>query len=262
MHLDGFTFVIQIINFLVLVALLKHFFYARVIEAMNKREALITTRLQETEQQRQTARQEAESYRQQRQALADQREAMLAQTRKEVEAERKTLLAMARTEVDDIRAGWQASVRREQELFFEDLHRRAGHLACEAARHTLHDLANANLEQQTLDIFIERLRSLNGGERQKLLASLDGPESEVTIRTAFDIAPNRRDPLTAAVRGQLGRQLEVQFETAPELGFGVELETPGRKLAWSLEQYLGSLEEALAEAIKDVGVETRAGEPS
>lgn len=135
-------------------------------------------------------------------------------------------------------------------------------MACEAARHTLHDLANANLEQQTLDIFIERLRSLNGGERQKLLASLDGPKSEVTIRTAFDIAPNRRDPLTAAVRGQLGRQLEVQFETAPELGFGVELETPGRKLAWSLEQYLGSLEEALAEAIKDVGVETRAGEPS
>lgn len=262
MHLDGFTFVIQIINFLVLVVLLKHFFYTRVIEAMNKREALITARLQETEQQRQIARQEAESYRQQSQALADQRETMLTQTRKEVEAERKTLLAMARTEVDDIRAGWQASVRREQELFFQDLHRRAGHLACEAARHTLHDLANANLEQQTLDIFIERLRSLNGGERQKLLASLDGPESAATIRTAFEIVPNRRDPLIAAVREQLGRQLEVQFETAPELGFGVELETPGRKLAWSLEQYLGSLEDALAEAIKAVGVETRAGEPS
>lgn len=252
MHFDGFTFIIQIINFLVLVALLKHFFYARVIEAMNKREALITARLQESEQARQTARQEAESYQQQRKALAGQREAMLAQTTKEVEAERKTLLAMARAEVDDIRLGWQESVQREKELFFQDLHRRAGHLVCEAARHALRDLANADLEQQTLDVFMERLQNLNGGERQKLAASLEEAEPEVTIRTAFEIASGQRQKLIDTVRDQLGNHLGVHFETAPELGFGLELQTPGRKLAWSLEQYVGSLEEEVAEAIKDI----------
>jgi F-type H+-transporting ATPase subunit b len=43
----------------------------------------------------------------------------------------------------------------------------------------------------------------------------------------------------------------VRFETAPEVLCGIELQTSGRKIAWSLEDYLGALEERLAAALQE-----------
>jgi F-type H+-transporting ATPase subunit b len=47
MLIDWFTVVAQIINFLILVALLKHFLYGRIIKAMDQREERINSRLEE-----------------------------------------------------------------------------------------------------------------------------------------------------------------------------------------------------------------------
>lgn len=59
MLIDWFTVVAQIINFLILVFLLKHFLYGRIINAMDQREARITSRLEEAETQRKEAENEA-----------------------------------------------------------------------------------------------------------------------------------------------------------------------------------------------------------
>ena len=50
MQLDGFTIVAQVVNFLILVALLKRFLYAPIIRTMQAREDHITTRLDEAQE--------------------------------------------------------------------------------------------------------------------------------------------------------------------------------------------------------------------
>ena len=47
MLIDWFTVVAQIVNFLVLVALMKHFLYGRLLRAIDEREAGIAARLAE-----------------------------------------------------------------------------------------------------------------------------------------------------------------------------------------------------------------------
>ena len=49
----------------------------------------------------------------------------------------------------------------------------------------------------------------------------------------------------------LGEAVSVRFETAPEVMCGIELQTNGRKIAWSLEHYLETLEESLATAFEE-----------
>ena len=81
MGLDWFTLIAQIVNFLVLVWLLKHLFYGRVIRAMNEREARIAGRLEEAARTRASAEQEAELFRTRNRELEEQRDGMLARAR-------------------------------------------------------------------------------------------------------------------------------------------------------------------------------------
>ena len=58
MLIDWFTVLAQIINFLVLVYLLKRFLYGRIIRAMDERERKIALRLEEAQGRKEEAEQE------------------------------------------------------------------------------------------------------------------------------------------------------------------------------------------------------------
>ncbi len=85
MQIDYFTIVAQIINFLVLVFLLRHFLYRPVIKAMDEREQKMVSRLKDAEQKREEAEAEAESFRQMKQELEDKRQEMLTKAAEEVQ---------------------------------------------------------------------------------------------------------------------------------------------------------------------------------
>ena len=64
MQIDWFTFIAELINFLVLMVLLKRFLYGPIIKAMDRRERKITASLLEATQKTQEAQREADLYRQ------------------------------------------------------------------------------------------------------------------------------------------------------------------------------------------------------
>lgn len=76
--IDWFTVVAQIINFLILVALLKYFLYGRIVAAMTQRQEEISARWEEARQQREAAAKELEAARDRNRQLDQQREALLA----------------------------------------------------------------------------------------------------------------------------------------------------------------------------------------
>ena len=78
MQVDWFTLIAQVVNLLVLVGLLKHFLFGRIVRAMNEREATIAGRLEEAARGRALAQQEAESLRAKHRELEEQREQILA----------------------------------------------------------------------------------------------------------------------------------------------------------------------------------------
>ena len=63
MLIDSFTIIAQIINFLILVYLLKRFLFNRVIKIMDDREKQITGRMQDAEVAKEAAQKELEEQR-------------------------------------------------------------------------------------------------------------------------------------------------------------------------------------------------------
>jgi F-type H+-transporting ATPase subunit b len=259
--IDWFTVAAQMVNFLILVALLKYFLYGRITKAMDEREERIASRLHEAEQWQQEAAAETAAYRQQRQELEAKRAALLAQARDSAATQRQELLAAARQEVESMRARWQKAMHDEQETFLHDLRQRASQQLLAVARRALTDLAHADLEQQMVGTFVDKLRTLDDNAWEALAASQHDADQPLVVYSAFVVPPVTRQQLQHLLQERLGAAVRVRFETLSEVLCGIELRTNGGKIAWTLEHYLDTLEESLATAFAEIRAPTDADLP-
>jgi F-type H+-transporting ATPase subunit b len=249
------TVAFQIVNFLILLFLLWLFLYGRIIKAMDEREARIAARLTEAEEKRRQADEQAETFRQKTEQLDAQRDEFLTKAKADADAERKELTAQARAEVDQTRAQWHEAVQREKEGFLQDLRQRATAQTLAIARRALADLAGDDLEGRVLETFLAQIGNLDDAERGKFAEAVANTAEEeedrhVVVRSAFDLPDDGRQRLTEAVHAHIADGTGIRFETSAELICGIELVAGGTKLAWSIEHYLATLEEDLAEAFE------------
>jgi F-type H+-transporting ATPase subunit b len=249
--IDWFTVVAQIVNFLILVALLKYFLYGRVIAAMEKREQEIANQWDEAEQARHDATVETESIRQKNRDLDEQREHLLATVRDEVDAHRKELTTKAREEANDLQSRWAAAIREETESFLRDLNRRASEEVCAIARRALSDLAGEDLQQRIVHVFLKQLRELDGAKRQAVIESLQSANRQVVIRSAFELPIDLQAQVAEALESTFVDGLDIHFEESAELICGIELNTNSHKLAWELSDYLDSLTQQVERMIEE-----------
>ncbi len=70
------------------------------------------------------------------------------------------------------------------------------------------------------------------------------------MQSAFDLPPKQQTEIKSAVDEILGTKTQFQFKTAPELISGIELTSNGYKLAWSISEYLSSIQKSISETMK------------
>jgi F-type H+-transporting ATPase subunit b len=144
--IDWFTVSAQIINFLILVFLLKKFLYGPIIRAMDKREEKIAGRLNDAGQKQEEAQKEIKRYRKKNEDFESQRAEMLAEAKTAAEQQEKQLIAMARKEIDDVRARWLEAVSQEKEAFLGNLRKKMAAEIYSIARKVFTDLADMSLD--------------------------------------------------------------------------------------------------------------------
>jgi len=241
--INWFTVVAQIVNFLVLVVLLKFLLYNRIVKAMDERERKIQSRLKEAEEKEKAAEREVESLREKNRDFDERREKMLAQVKEEADARRKEMTQEARQAVTNLQLVWQEAIQREKESFVQDLRKMAATQVYAIARKAFEDLADADLGERMVDVFLVRIQKMKKKEREALATSIKEGGNEVVIRSAFEISPKMRKKITRALHQHLTDEINPHYETASDLILGIELKTHGRKIAWNLEHYLDTLEE-------------------
>jgi F-type H+-transporting ATPase subunit b len=237
MQIDWITVSAQIVNFLLLIWLLKRFLYAPVIRAMERREQHIAERLNEAGEREQIAEQAAEEYRERSAALERERDESMAEARRAAEAQKKEMLDDARASVAEARSSWQRQAQQEKQEFLDSLSRRVSESIQAIARKALSDLADAELEEQIVRTFIERLKHLDNSTRRAMAETADG----VRIASTFELDSTVRGRLTRAIHECVADGLDVRYEPAPELLCGIEITSGGRRLSWNLARYLDEL---------------------
>ena len=242
MLINWFTVLAQIVNFLILVVLLKFLLYDRIIKAMDEREAKIRSRLNEAKAKAKEAEQEADTFRLKNQKFEDTREAMLAQAKQDAEAHRKELTEQARHAATSLKSAWQDAIQREKATFIQNLKTSTGTQVYAIARKALSDIADADLEDRTIQIFLSAIRGIDKKKRDALVGSIKTAGDEVLIRSAFELSPAQRQKVTRALHKHFSDAITVHYETRSELIMGIELKVQGHKIAWTLQDYLDGLE--------------------
>jgi F-type H+-transporting ATPase subunit b len=245
--IDWFTFIAQIINFIILVFLLWRFLYKPITKTMGERRKRIERQWKEAQQKQEEAQAEAESYRQKQQDLEQRREELLNEAKEKAKAEQETLIKQARQEVDKKQAEWHESIERQQDSFLENLRQRVQEQTHKISRRALQDLANAELEERAISVFIERLKHLEEEERETFRKSVQESEEDVVINSAFDMPEETQQKLRDILRKEdIVNGNEIKFSTSSDLICGVEMRSKNHQIAWSLADYLESLEEQLS----------------
>jgi F-type H+-transporting ATPase subunit b len=264
MLIDWFTVGAQALNFLVLVWLLKRYLYKPILDAVDARERRIAAGLADAEAKMAQARQQRDEFEQKNQDFARQRGALLSQAADEAKAERQRLLEEARAAADAMAAQRQQALRNEARSLDQGVRRSTREEVFAVARKTLTDLAGTDLEERVGQVFANRLRALDGPSRARLAAALRTAGEPARIRSAFKLSAQQRMVLQEALDETFSPGIVLRFEADPELISGIELSADGQKLAWSIDDYLRSLQKSIGTLLPDEeapGIQT-AGSPA
>lgn len=245
MLIDWFTVGAQVLNFLILVWLLKHFLYKPVLDAIDARERRIAAELADAAAKQAAAQAERDAFQNKSRAFDEQRSALLSKGAEEARVERANLLAGARREADDLRVRLQDALRNEQMRLGQEITRAVSQEVFGIARKALADLAAASLEERMGEVFTRRLRKMDGKARESLAMALRTSSDAAVVRSTFEMPPTERAAIQNALNETFSAEIRVRFETAPDAIDGIELTAGGQKLAWSIAEYLATLEQKL-----------------
>lgn len=250
MEIDWFTVTAQLVNFLILVWLLKRFLYGPIVDAMDAREERIAEQLESAEQLERDARDQIDEYEQKQEQLEARREDVLDEAREQAEAQRRELLEKARTEVERAKGEWYASLQREQRTVLDDIRSQTERQIFETIRRVLEDLADADLDRRIIEAFVTRVADLDESE----LLDFDGDDSgrrSLTVHTSVELSDDQHSRLADALQARFGEDARLSFEVDEELIGGIEVRARGRRFGWSIRQYLESLEHTLETRLQE-----------
>jgi len=250
MLIDWFTVIAQVVNFLILVWLLKRFLYKPILNAIDAREKKVAGELANADAKEAKAQKEKDEFRRKNEEFDQQRAALLSRAKDEANAGRQRLLEEARKDASDLRAKQQEAMRSDKQNLNMEISRRAQQEVFTIARKALKDLAGTSLEERTVEVFAQKLQELEGKEKDQLASAFSTSQSPVLVRSAFDLPQGQRDLIKKTIKETLGIEIQASFETAPDLVSGIELTTNGQKVAWSIADYITSLERSIDEVLK------------
>ncbi|CAN5769642.1 ATP synthase subunit B [soil metagenome] len=250
MLIDWFTVGAQVLNFAVLVWLMKRFLYQPILDAIDAREKLIASELADAGAKQTEAKKERDEFQMKNSVIDGQRAALLLQATEAAKAERERLIEQARQAADAVRAKRDESLRNDTRNLHQAISRRAEHEIMAIARKVLTDLAATSLEGRMVEIFIDRVQAMDGITKEGGVAAFKSVSSPALVRSAFELTAEQRAAILQAINETFAIDTELVFETAPELICGIELSANGQKVAWSIADYLLSLEQSITEVLK------------
>lgn len=246
MLIDWFTVVAQLVNFLILIWLLKRFLYQPVLKALDEREKKIAAELEHAASVEAEAAQEKAEWQKKNDEFAQQRQQMMKQATDDAATRRSELLDEARQEYDALHSRLLETLKREQEEREAETERRISDEIFSVAGKLLTELSDESLEARIIEKFCLKLEA-GGPEIAGQLAGQDGAAKQAVVRSTFPLTPEQREKIGGAITALLGVETPLSFEQSDKAVCGIELCVNGLCVSWHFQAALDALKRAADE---------------
>ncbi len=246
MKIDWFTFAAQIFNFLFLVWLLKKLLYKPVLNAMDRREQRIASRIQKAEEEKRKAGEERQHYLTLQDEVRTAAKKEMQKAKEEAESYRKKLTEEARRMVAENRENWLAAVEHEKQAFLDETSRVIADQFKKLVHNALKELADESLDARVVEVFLRRLHSLPQQDIEDMKRHVSVEKGPIIVSSAFALGDQHRLRIADGVRTLLETDIACEFEIDSALVSGISLEAAGKKIRWDVAYYLEDFQKNLA----------------
>ncbi len=250
MTIDWWTLLLQTINFLLLVWLLRRFLYKPVRAVIEKRRQLAEqalTAARTAEQQAETEKTELEA---KTAELEQHRQAAIAAARQEAETEAGRILAGARKQAEAIVAEAHKTAEDERVAALSDLRQDIAATAVEIAQTILRKTANSSLNSVFLSRIMDEAASLSEADRARLEADIASGQAELEVATPTALIKTEQESWANTLTERFHLKRPPKFSVQPDLVGGAELRFPHATIRFAWADHLRQAEQLLEEGGK------------
>lgn len=223
MNFDWTTFTLEIINFLVLIWILKRFLYQPVLDIIAKRRAGIEKTLADT----QKIKAEADILKQQNEKfLAEweqEKEAARARLMTELAATRENKLAELNARINEETERRKVLEERSKREFEHRMEEKGIAQGVTFSTRLLTRLASPELESGLYFLLLEDLHDLSKENRQAIAQAASVAALQIKIQSAFSLDESKQAELSRSLADITGRMLPVEFHVNPDLIAGFQI---------------------------------------
>jgi len=261
MLIDWFTVGAQVLNFLILVWLLKRFLYKPILNAIDAREKQIATELANAEAKKADAQKEHDEFEKKNQVFDDERGSMLAKAKQDAQAEHDRLINEAKKDADSVRVEQATVLKNDQTRLSSEITQLGKREVFAIARKTLGDPATVSLEERMGEVFTRRLQEMQGKSKDDMGAAIRASSEPILVRSVFDMPEEQKAAIRNAVNETFSVNARLLFETSGDAVCGIELSSNGQKVGWNITEYLAALGEKVGALLEAQGPTITKAEP-
>jgi len=250
MQINWFTVIAQVLNFLVLVWLMKRYLYKPILSAIDEREKKIKVQLEDAKNDKADAKTEQDEFNKKNQAFDQQKKNMMDKATADAAAQSQKLLEVAKNNAKTLQDKLEKTAKEQQADLKHQMEQKTAREVFAITKKVLATLADVNFEAQSVNVFIKRISEIKEDEKDLFKKALSSGSAPILVQSAFDLPEKQQTEIKSAVTKMLGTKPSFGFKTSPALLGGIELTTKGYKLAWSIAAYINSFEKSIAEADK------------
>lgn len=245
MELNWSTFILEIINFLVLVWILKRFLYRPVLNAIARRRADIDKSLEDARKTREQAEAMKVQYNNRLRDWEKEKEAAHETLRREIGAERERLTAELHARLDQEQERLQVIEERHREDVARRTEEQAMQQASTFASRLLARIAGPELEDRLVEAAIADLAGLSAEQRTVLHGAWNSANKEITVMSAYPLREERLEALNGALASLLDEErIAVEAEINAALVAGLRISIGPWLLRANLQDDLVAFAEA------------------
>lgn len=245
MHIDGWTLLLQTVNFAVLVWLLHRFLYRPILRLIDGRKAEVQRQFDAAKTVEDQANSQLAAAQASYASLAAQREASIRMAAAHAQETAQAVRAQAERDAHALLESAHESVLAEREQVLQEARQVALDLGADFARRLLAEVPTALRAEAWIERLEQHLKTLPRPQLDSLVRELENG-GVVTISTA--------NSLPAATQAEWSHRLtqilgggHTQFEVKPELVAGAELHFPTAVVSFSWQSALAALRSQVTE---------------
>jgi len=223
MELNWSTFILEMINFLVLVWILKRFLYKPVLDVIARRQSGIDKALSDSEALHQKAEQLQRQYEGRIAEWENERRQARESLAGELDAERTRRMSEIQASLEQERERSRVADARRQANEARMLEEKAMSQAAGFASRLLGMAAGPELHKRLVDLLAEELEALSAGRLESVRSHYAKTPEAIVVTSPFPLSDDQRRRLEKVLKKTTGSEVPVRYETGEELLAGLRV---------------------------------------